>query len=302
MRYNLINYQTDITWLSKMQTENLFIPTQDGYRLAGTEFTPVKSNGIALILNGATGVLRNYYQGFASYLCDAGFTVLTFEFRGIGESTSQSETSPQPSMLHWGERDMGDVLTFYTDRHSDKTIKGIGHSIGGQLLGVVPDNNRYKSFLNVASQHIHWKSWPLKQRPMAFSFFFIVLPLFYKLTGGLPKWVLGAEYLPKQVAKDWSRFARKTWIADSNGSPLREGFYTYTGSMRFIGLADDKNFAPPPAVKRLAGIFKNADKEVLIIKPQDYEMRSIDHFGFFKKKMNKRAWQECADWLAQETA
>jgi len=71
------------------ETPNLPITTRDGYQLAASEFTPADSNGIGIIVNGATGVRRAYYQAFARFLCEQGFTVLTYEFRGIGASRKQ---------------------------------------------------------------------------------------------------------------------------------------------------------------------------------------------------------------------
>lgn len=282
------------------ETPNLPITTRDGYQLAASEFTPADSNGIGIIVNGATGVRRAYYQAFARFLCEQGFTVLTYEFRGIGASRKQQQDAPPATMLHWGQRDMDAVLSFFIDRHPQLVMKGIGHSIGGQLLGVLPDNNRYQGFLNIASQHIYWKNWPIRDRALTAAFFFAVLPLFYKTTGGLPRWVLGAEYLPKQVARDWSRFGRnKAYIADEQGRPLRQGFQQYQGRMRFCAMADDRRFAPPACVYKLQALFENADSDVQVLRPQDYDMKAIDHFGFFKKQMNRRAWQESAHWLAQ---
>ena len=242
--------------------------------------------------------MRSYYQGFAHYLAQAGFTVLTYEFRGIGESQAALPDAPKPTMLDWGRYDMDAVMADFKSRHPNLNIKGLGHSIGGQLLGVMPDNNRYDSFLSIASQHIYWKNWPLKDRPMVALFFFGILPIFYHVAGGLPRWVLGAEYLPKGVARDWSRFGRKkAWIADEHGQPLRQGFHAYKGKMRLIGLTDDRRFAPPYAVNKLAQAYKNADAQVDIVHPKTYHMKSIDHFGFFKSKMNKAMWDDCANWL-----
>jgi predicted alpha/beta hydrolase len=306
----MIQYKTDSALLSSpeliiiserqdiMNTQELTIATVDGYRLKASEFIPIESNGIGLIINGATGVIRKYYQTFAEFLCTQGFTVLTYDFRGIGESTESENNALKPSMIHWGQQDMDAVLSFFIQRHTKLTIKGIGHSIGGQLLGIMPDNNRYESFLSIASQHIYWKNWPLKDRPLTIMFFFAILPLFYKLTGGLPKWVLGAEYLPKHVARDWSRFGRKkAYIADENGQPLRKGFSAYRGKMRLYSISDDKRFAPPNCVRKLEKLYHNAETDIQTFHPNDYGMQAIDHFGFFKKNMNKKAWFESAEWL-----
>lgn len=282
-----------------MKYNTIQFETRDGYQLIGTEFLPETPNGIAVIINGATGVLRSYYRHFCEFMCERGFTLMTYDYRGIGDSQSSPNSAPSPSMLHWGQRDMDAAFTFFATRHPALTIRGMGHSIGGQLLGVMPDNNRYDSFVGIGSQHIYWGNWPLKDRLKVGAFFWGILPLFYKLKGGLPRWVLGSEYLPKHVARDWSRFGRhKAWIADEQGKPLREGFHGYRGKMRLYGMADDHTFAPPLCVEKLARTFKNANAEVCILEPQKLGMKRIDHFGFFQKKMNREAWEECAEWLA----
>ena len=281
-----------------MDIKNVTIQCQDGFQLGASEFVPVSSNGIGIIINGATGVLRKYYQAFSEYLCEQGFTVLSYDFRGIGESQVRTEESPPANMVHWGQRDMDDVMHYFKAQYPKLTIKGIGHSIGGQLLGLMPDNNRYDSFLNIASQHAYWKNWSIKNRTKSGLLFFILLPLFSKLFNGLPGWVLGSEPLNKHTAADWGRFGRKAHYRDHKGNVLKEGFESYQGSMRFYSIADDLNFAPEKGVKSLQGLFKNASSDHVSIHPKEYGMKRIEHFGFFQKKMNKKAWAECADWLA----
>ena len=56
-----------------MKTEDIFISTDDGFQLAATEYQAEKGNGIGLVLNGATGVLRKYYHLYAEFLCQQGF-------------------------------------------------------------------------------------------------------------------------------------------------------------------------------------------------------------------------------------
>ena len=90
-------------------------------------------------------------------------------------------------MVDWGEKDMDTVLGWVKSHYPEYTIKGVGHSIGGQLLGILPDSNRYQAFLGIASQHIHWQHWPtLRGRMESLMFFSAVLPMFYTATGSLP--------------------------------------------------------------------------------------------------------------------
>jgi len=62
------------------------IQARDGHRLGATLFRPASSNGRALQIYAAAGVKQEYYGEFAAYLSERGFTVLTFDYRGIGRS------------------------------------------------------------------------------------------------------------------------------------------------------------------------------------------------------------------------
>lgn len=281
---------------------DIHFKTNDGYQLAGTLFEPTKPNGKAVIINSATGVSRTYYRAYAKYLADLGFAVLTYDYRGIGGSQIRSDSAPEPRMLHWGQRDMDAAINWMQDWCADCTLLGLGHSIGGQLLGVVPNSNRFAAFLNIASQQIHWTNYPLKQRIAAGLFFIAVLPGFAHVRGGLPSWVLGAEYLPKGVALDWGAWGRnKSYICDEQGNSLKHQFADYTGKMRLYSVTDDLMFAPPKAVEKLQAFYSNADSEIISLRPSDYGMKKIDHFGFFKSNMNKDAWLHSAEWLLHVT-
>src|SRR5476649_328120 len=67
--------------------ETVAIPCRDGYRLVGRLWRPAHGCGSGtVIVNPATGVLARYYHHFARFLTEQGFTVLTYDYRGIGES------------------------------------------------------------------------------------------------------------------------------------------------------------------------------------------------------------------------
>jgi dynactin complex subunit len=56
-------------------------------------------------------------------------------------------------------------------------------------------------------------------------------------------------------------------------------------------------FAPPQAVLKLQELYENSEADIVTIRPEDYGMKKIDHFGFFKSSMNKKAWSESSQWL-----
>jgi predicted alpha/beta hydrolase len=293
-----------------MSKQELIIQTQDGYQIAASLFTP-ESEPLSqkpeikatIIINSATGVLRQYYNAFSQYLCEQGLQVISYDYRGIGGSRTQDMGDKNLSMVNWGRKDYHAVVDWVERVHPEHKILGVGHSIGGQLLGLLPDNQRVSAYLNIASQHAHWKNWRGKFKAQSFVFFHGLLPLFAYSAKQFPKWVLGSEALPKQVTKDWSRFGRKAFYTDVDGQNLKDNFFNYKGNMRFLAIADDNAFAPPTAVKSLKeNVYKNAPAEFLLVEPSRYGMKRIDHFGFFKKSMNQQAWLECAQWLQQEAS
>src|SRR5437588_221115 len=86
------------------------IQALDGYRLGATLFRPAAGNGRALQINAAAGVKQEYYGKFAAYLAERGFSVLTFDYRGIGRSGSFRLKNAR--MRDWAELDAAAALGF----------------------------------------------------------------------------------------------------------------------------------------------------------------------------------------------
>ena len=59
---------------------------RDGLSIGGTLYRPAGPGGLAVQMQSAAGVPQGFYAKFASYLAGRGFTVLTFDYRGIGRS------------------------------------------------------------------------------------------------------------------------------------------------------------------------------------------------------------------------
>ncbi|HSK39431.1 MAG TPA: alpha/beta hydrolase, partial [Arenibaculum sp.] len=73
------------------------------HRGAGRDGRPVA------IINPATSVRCRYYSRFAVYLFENGFDVVTYDYRGIGESRPVSLRGFQGSWLDWGHLDFDAV-------------------------------------------------------------------------------------------------------------------------------------------------------------------------------------------------
>src|SRR5262249_33162279 len=115
------------------------VAATDGVRLTATVWDPSAPSSRTVVIASATGVKRRYYAPFASWLAKQGFSVVTFDYRGIGDSRSNDAT---PTMHDWGERDLAGVLAWTASELGAGRASILGHSVGGQLIGLLPDLSR----------------------------------------------------------------------------------------------------------------------------------------------------------------
>jgi predicted alpha/beta hydrolase len=273
--------------------------TADGCLLAATVYEPIGRIHAAVQINSATGVPRRYYAAYARFLARNGFVVLSYDYRGIGDSRNHLPPVEPLRMHHWGSRDLATALQWLHQRHPQLPLLCVGHSVGGQLLGLAANNSLVTAALAIGAQSGYWRHWPRALQPIMAGLWHLLIPALVRFRGKLPAGLMGPE-LPGGIASEWARWCRNPYyISDELGAPIREHFFGYTGRMRFYAIGDDPFYAPLAAVQALAGDYRNADSELCSIQPRDYGLTRIGHFGFFRSSMPQRAWQETADWLRQ---
>ncbi|MEQ8807570.1 MAG: hypothetical protein RIE59_00765, partial [Imperialibacter sp.] len=70
-----------------MNTTPHQLTASDGYQLSAQLFKASTPSKALVVIASATGVPKPYYSKYAAYLAETGlFNVLTFDYRGIGES------------------------------------------------------------------------------------------------------------------------------------------------------------------------------------------------------------------------
>ena len=84
-----------------MHTEEIFIDTANGEKLAATVFYP-QTVRAAVMMAPATGMLRRFYRPFAEYLAAAGFAVITYDNQSIGGSMHGRVSASAASLVSWG--------------------------------------------------------------------------------------------------------------------------------------------------------------------------------------------------------
>jgi len=268
------------------------LTARDGYRLGATLYG---AGAPAVLVMPATGVPQSYYARFAAYLADRGFTVLTFDYRGIGRSLSSHVREVSARMQDWALLDATAAFAFLGERK----ILIVGHSFGGQALGLLPEPARISAALIVGAQSGYWKNWPLLGRAWMWPATHIGLPLVSRLYGYFPGSRLGfGEDLPAGVARQWASWCRHPrYLVGALG--VDEHYARVRAPMRAYAIADDA-FAPLPAVQALAALYPNARWETRELRPRELGVKAVGHFGFFRERFRDSLWRETADWLERQ--
>src|SRR5262249_19879900 len=113
------------------------------------------------MISSASGVPRRYYDYFSRFLCDhKKITVVTYDYRGIGDSLSVHIKQDTSQMSDWGLRDFPAILDWLASNLDTDQFAAIGHSIGGHLVGMAPNNKLLSKAVAFASQDGYWGNLP----------------------------------------------------------------------------------------------------------------------------------------------
>jgi len=274
------------------------IRTRDGLSLAATVYSPQNHPRAGILINSATAVKQSYYEPFSRFLSEHGYLVITYDYRGIGKSSIPNTRDKRLTMQAWGEHDLATLIDWATQKHPKLDWHCIGHSVGGQLIGLAANNTRLKSVYCVAAQSGYWNHWESLGKLRMLMMWYALVPSLSILLGKVPGILLGGESLPEGVARQWAFWGRhKHYIVDKNRHPIRKGFARMTCDIKFLQVSDDQDFAPPNSVRALVALYDNANTTVEPIDANLYTTKGIGHFGFFRECFRDNLWQDVIKWI-----
>ncbi|MFJ4496675.1 alpha/beta hydrolase family protein [Pseudomonas atacamensis] len=275
----------------------------DGYALGGFTWrhsSPDPQRPV-VIINAATSVRCRHYLRFAAYLFCHGFDVMTYDYRGIGESRSESIKGLHASWSDWGALDFEAMLKRAQREFPGQPIDVVGHSFGGCAAGLAASGTVIRRLVTVGAQFAYWRDYASEQRWRMFGKWHVIMPLMTLLCGYFPGKRIGwLEDTPTGVVCDWS-----TPTARYEDRPSGRVLMKKAGALPFdgvraqtlaISLSDDP-YGTIPAIERLLGYFSNAAKTHLRIAPQDIGERQVGHFGFFRSAYQATLWPIALTWL-----
>ena len=274
--------------------DELTIHAADGYPLAATVFRPARTNGAIAVVNSATAVPRQFYRHYANAMAESGFTVVTYDYRGIGGSSPHRLRGFDATMTDWIFKDMAAVLTWANAQWLPRTVI-VGHSFGGQTPGLLEQARGVDAMLTLSAQNGHWRVQAPSQRRPVWWHTHVTLPLAARLFGYMPwSWFGSAEDLPKGVAVEWSRWCRnRYYLLDDPGLPVAR-YRAFAAPVRAYSVADDA-WGSATAVDEMMAPYPNVERNHL--DPIEHGVGRLGHFGYFRPAA-QALWHRDIDWLA----
>jgi predicted alpha/beta hydrolase len=284
-------------------TEPVTITCEDGTRLQGHFLQAHQGRQAAqhrpVLISPATGVRQHFYLRFAQWLADLGHDVLVFDYRGIGLSLHGPLKHCKATLAQWGQQDQVAALEFLLHRTGAAQALILGHSAGGQMIGLLPNHQRVAGVVGVASS----TGWFKAMRP-AFRFQARLalrgaVPLAATFMGYAPtsKFGLG-EDLPTQVARQWGQWCAAGGYATN--AVKRTPHLDFHGLIQLpitVLHASDDDIANADTVADLLRTFPAAHKCSITVRPQDHGLKRIGHIDWFRPS-HQALWPLMAKALA----
>lgn len=273
--------------------ENLSIHCNDGYELSA-RFYPhqtTSKHALPILICPATGITKTFYNNYATWLTEQGHDVLVFDFRGIGESLHGPLKQSTASIAQWGQLDIPAAIDTLINKTQAAQVIILGHSAGGQLLGIVPNYNKVAKVVAVSGSTGHVKDLKGRTKLLAPVMFNIIFPIARYTLGYGPTNAIGmGENLPKDVAREWAQFCSKPgYVLNALGKTVQQDFHAQVNCPITAVWSTDDEIATKANVKDLLRLYPNAPTDMIELNPKATGHKAIGHMLMFKSS-HKNLW------------
>ncbi|RQO59897.1 alpha/beta hydrolase [Paucibacter sp. KBW04] len=258
----------------------------DGQRLQAHFFAGRgKPQSLPVLISPATGVKQHFYWRFADWLAGHGYEVMVFDYRGIGLSLEGKLAASSAQLVDWGRQDQVAALQYLLQRSGAEQAVLVGHSAGGQMIGLLPNHECIARLVGVAAS----TGWFGGMRP-AFALkarlgLRLLAPLGAQVLGYAPtSWLGLGENLPAGVARQWGQWCAAGGYA-TNAVRLQAApdFHAQVRTPITVLYASDDDIANTVTVQDLLRTLPAAASAAHKIHPQDHGLQSIGHLDWFRQ-------------------
>ncbi|MCB0854951.1 MAG: alpha/beta hydrolase [Bacteroidetes bacterium] len=277
-----------------MRIEEFETNCEDGVKLFGNLLIPDNPKAVVQF-NCGTATKKEFYLPFLTYLAENNYLCCLWNYRGSVKTDNLKNSTFR--FADYGTRDIPAIKAYLDKRFPNLPFLFIGHSAGGQQIGFAENLDNVKGNINIAVSSGYYPNMPLSYRIKAYFFFYVFSPISALLNGYVKAKPYGfMENLPKGVIFEW-----RDWL-EKEDYFFNEKFYGIT-----VPIGQFKKFKFPIHViysvddtisnaKNSKAFWQNvsSDKEITFreLTPNEFGLKKIDHFGYFKKIMKDKLWPD----------
>jgi predicted alpha/beta hydrolase len=279
--------------------ENITIQTGDDFNLSATIFQSNigrHAKGPTILISSAAAVPRQFYRHFAQYLADNGaYAVMTYDYRGINDRLPRTQAM-RIRMSDWAVKDFAAAVSELGNRYSGYPMVGLGHSFGGQALGLSGTANQFLRYMTIAAGS-GYLGYTAEYHKLRRQMNWFGLPL-AAIAGYLPKWAGLGTPMPFGVFNQWRKWCNSPdYFMSDESLPETRRFSDVRIPMMAVGFHDDR-WATRRSVEALTRWYSRAEIRLRWFS-QEEQHDPVGHFGFFRTDHNETLWPQIADWLVR---
>lgn len=274
----------------------------DGFSLAATTFGDPGAARAGVVIVPAMGIDQRYYAPFAAWLAEQGFFVTAFDYRGTGGSRPpqfrDSLRGFEADVRTWATQDVPAVVDFVAEQVPGRPLLWVGHSLGGQILGLVPNRARVQAMVTVACGSGYWRHNSLMLRASVWWLWFFAAPLSIRLLGYFPgRRLRKIGDLPAGVMRQWRAWCLdRDYVVGVEGDAVRRDYAALTTPILSLSFADDE-YMSARNIESIHSFYAGAPREMKRLHPSELGLKRIGHFGFFRRAQADRLWPLAGAWL-----
>ncbi len=244
-----------------------------------------------VIIAGAMGVSQRSYEKFAHFLGEKGHCAITFDYFGTGRSLQTSIKDCQTDVRSWGEQDCEAIIDFAHTQYPDLPLQWIGHSVGGQLLGMIRNTDKLSNALTLSCGTGYWLHNSPETRRIVWLMWYVIAPLSIKFWGYFPgkKFKMVGD-LPAKVMLQWRAWClQKDYAVGVEGPEIRQRYADVSTPITSISFSDDEMLSERN-INALHAFFNQDHVTMVRLSPQEIGEKFIGHLGWFREKFKQSIW------------
>ncbi len=275
-----------------VHTELKKVETQNGHHLSSTFYFPTDKAQAVVLIVPAMGVTQKYYASFASWLTTQGFIAVTFDYSGTGLSQSGNLRDTHVTITDWANFDCVAMIEAVSAEANGRLLYLIGHSLGGQLPGMIPNLNLVTKIVNIASGSGYWLENVPSLRWRVWWLWYFVVPMATKVCGYFPgKRLRKVGDLPSGVINQWRKWClNPEYMVGAEGAKIREKYRAVTTPISSFSFTDDE-IMTQKNIDSLNSFYSAVEIKTNRISPDQIGTKRIGHFGFFKAQFEESLWE-----------